>query len=99
MSRSKIDFNSKSKLSALLEPDAVHDELNLNYSLAKSQKTKVKSFRLREIDIQTLNSTINRLNNSGKIQPINTSDLLKGLLFMASQMTEEKIINFIKMSY
>jgi hypothetical protein len=99
MSRSKINFTNKSKLSTLGEEENRNDELSLSYSLTKIQQAKVKSFRLREIDIKNLDNTVKRVNMSGKIQPIVSTDLIKGLLVMATQMNEEKIINFIKMSY
>lgn len=99
MSRNKIDFTNKSKLSTLREPESKNDELKLSYSLTKIQRAKVKSFRLREIDIQNLNNTVKRINMSGKIQPILSTDLIKGLLVMAAQINEEKLINYIKMSY
>jgi disulfide oxidoreductase YuzD len=99
MSRNKIDFNNKSKLSMLNEPESKNDDLRLKYTLSRTQPAKVKSFRLREIDIQNLDNTVKRINMSGKIQPIHSTDLVKGLLVMATQMNEEKLINFIKMSY
>ncbi len=99
MSRNKIDFNNKSKLSSLHEPESKNDELTLRYSLKRIQPARAKSFRLREVDIQNLDNTVKKINMSGKIQPIHSTDLIKGLLVMATQTSEEKLINFIKMSY
>jgi len=99
MSRNKIDFNQKSKLSTLLDNENSEKNINIHPSFTRSQPARVKSFRLREVDIQNMNNTVERINMGGKIQPIHSGDLIKGLLLMGTQMSEDKIVNFIKMSY
>ncbi|WP_010303262.1 hypothetical protein [Candidatus Odyssella thessalonicensis] len=96
MTRKQSNFNSSPIIQA---NDHSTESQGASPDKHKASKGHIKTFRLRDIDIENLNLTVQKINASGKIQPINSTDLIKGLLTMARKTSDEKLINYIRMSY
>jgi hypothetical protein len=101
MQRRKIDFTKKLKLSELSQENEHHTinnyQNNLNL-IKKENNAKPVSFRLRKIDMDRLLSSLTNANDINESHPFNRTDLLRGLILLATELDPKKTLNYIRQS-
>lgn len=96
MSRKKINFEKKTKLSSLNEtPDKEGEGIKI---LTKKTEGKSVSFRLRQIDIERITNLLSDVNKRSTSQYFSRSQLLRGLIMLGNSTDSTKILEKIRES-
>lgn len=90
----KIDFNKITKLQSTVQNKQFED-LQI---LSQSMEHKIKTFRLRSIDVIRLTKAVQKTNDVSQTTKFKEADIIRALLMMVEEMPGEKIINFIRKS-
>jgi len=95
MQRNRIDFSKNSKLKSNANS---LPQRSINIIKPKTV-AKPRSFRLRDVDIERLESALKRVNYENGTVPFNRTDLIRGLIMIAHQTSTKKLLNSIRNSW
>lgn len=102
MSHKNLESTIATKLSKLKGldnnkqfPKAENEKIGL---ISNKKERKTLSIRLRPIDIERISQVIHEIENIDNLIEIKKSDLIKGLLLMASETSGKKLLEFIRAS-
>jgi len=98
MSRKKINFNAKIKLSNMadsLEDAQLTEKLNI---INHTKNTQITSFRLRKVDVERLDEVLRKANEINMSHPFSRTSLVRGLLMLAVDSNPKKLLDYIRKS-
>ena len=95
MSRKKINFSAKTKLDDIVK---LKEEKSKNNIIKKPVPARPVSFRLREIDLQRLEYTLNKANALNESHDFNRTSLIRGLIMLGSEAEADQILEMIRKS-
>ncbi len=98
MKSSKINFNSKSKLSRISENVNIPSEPETLNIINHELKVLPTSFRLRSIDIERFEDVLKKINDINESHPFNKTFLIRGLIMLATEIKSEKLLEYIRKS-
>ena len=98
MQRSKINFSSKTKLTALVQEKKETVGIEHLNILNRKEPSLPISFRLRKIDSERLGQALKKINDCNESHPFNKADLIKGLIMLAVESDAKKILKYIRKS-
>lgn len=98
MQRSKINFNSKTKLANLTQEEKEFSNLETLNLLNNKAPAVPISFRLRKVDSERLDAALKKINECNESHPFNKADLIKGLIMLATEMEPKKTLGYIRKS-
>ncbi|MBN9343691.1 MAG: hypothetical protein BGO76_01685 [Caedibacter sp. 38-128] len=98
MSRKKINFDAKIKLSNMVDSPheaQITEKLNI---INHTKNTQITSFRLRQVDVERLDEVLKKANEINMSHPFTRTSLVRGLLMLAVDSNPKKLLEYIRKS-
>lgn len=92
MSKNKINFNQKTKLSSVDAPKKMD-------IIKSGEVSRTKSFRFTTIDIERLSNILNTANSSCNTKRLTETDVIRSLLVAGETLTGDKLISCLRKSF
>lgn len=97
MSKGKINYNAKTKLSQLVVNKQQNNN-SPNHGFITKDKTKkiTKSFRLNVVDLEKLNHLVSEINKNTIYKNYNESEIIRGLILLSEKLPINKVIKSLE---